>query len=61
MTVPEHDAAPAGGALEDLRAAVAGLPAGDQPDARFDAAEHASRFEAVHAALVAVLDDVDRT
>ena len=61
MTVPEHDAAPAaGGALDTLREAVAGLPAADERDERFDAAGHATRFEAVHEALVAVLADVDR-
>jgi hypothetical protein len=61
MTVPGHDAAPAaGGALEALRAAVADLPPAGGPDDRFDAAEHAERFEAVHDALAAVLADVDR-
>ncbi|GAA4813954.1 hypothetical protein GCM10023200_59600 [Actinomycetospora chlora] len=57
MTVPAHDAA-----LEALREAVAGLPGSDAPDdAPFDAAEHATAFESVHDALVAVLADVDRT
>jgi hypothetical protein len=65
MTEPAHGPAastePAGDALTGLRDAVAALPAGDAPDADFDAAEHATRFEAVHDALVAVLADVDRT
>lgn len=58
----EHDAALAG-----LRDAIASLPDGQaEGDAlddagEFDAAEHATRFEAVHDALVAVLADVDRT
>ncbi|MDD7942600.1 hypothetical protein PHK61_29730 [Actinomycetospora lutea] len=51
----EHDA------LAGLRDAVAALPDGDAPGDEFDAAEHATRFEAVHDALVAVLADVDRT
>lgn len=50
----EHDA------LAGLRDAVAALPDADAPG-DFDAAEHATRFEAVHDALVAVLADVDRT
>jgi hypothetical protein len=49
----EHDA------LAGLRDAVAALP--DDGPGEFDAAEHATRFEAVHDALVAVLADVDRT
>lgn len=32
----------------------------DPPEASFDPAEHAARFEAVHDALVAVLADVDQ-
>jgi ABC-type iron transport system FetAB ATPase subunit len=54
MTVPTGDA------LAALQHAVAGLPDADD-GAGFDAAEHATRFEAVHEALVAVLADVDRT
>ncbi|MEJ2864823.1 hypothetical protein [Actinomycetospora flava] len=51
-----------GDALAGLRDAVAALPHGGAgEDADFDAAEHATRFEAVHDALVAVLADVDRT
>jgi hypothetical protein len=70
MTVPAHDADPTAPettalettALETLRRAVADLPRVDEaPDERFDAAEDAARFEAVHDALVAVLADVDRT
>jgi hypothetical protein len=56
MTVPADDAA-----LATLRDAVAGLPAADAAAEPFDAAEHASAFESVHDALVAVLADVDRT
>ena len=66
MTVPGHDgghAAPQDGpdeALDTLRTAVAALPR-DEQDEPFDAADQATRFEAVHDALVAVLADVDRT
>lgn len=63
-----HGDAPTGDALASLRAAVAALPGDGQADGQtedqaggFDAAEHATRFEAVHDALVAVLADVDRT
>ncbi|TDQ46918.1 hypothetical protein EV188_1145 [Actinomycetospora succinea] len=55
----EHD-----DALAALQGAVAALPdaaSGADEGDDFDAAEHATRFEAVHDALVAVLADVDRT
>lgn len=51
---------PTGDALAGLRAAVAALPH-DAEGGDVDAGEHATRFEAVHEALVAVLADVDRT
>ncbi|MEJ2890383.1 hypothetical protein [Actinomycetospora aeridis] len=64
MTVPPHAD---GDALAALQDAVAALPdghsegTGEGTGDDFDAAEHATRFEAVHEALVAVLADVDRT
>ncbi|GLZ49959.1 hypothetical protein Acsp06_61440 [Actinomycetospora sp. NBRC 106375] len=72
MTVPGHDGGRAASsepadvppsadsALDSLRAAVDALP-WDERDEPFDAADQATRFEAVHDALVAVLADVDRT
>ncbi|MHC1563666.1 hypothetical protein ACR9E3_32340 [Actinomycetospora sp. C-140] len=77
MTVPGHDgghapssepadapptevAPSADSALDSLRAAVGALP-WDEQEEPFDAADQATRFEAVHDALVAVLADVDRT
>jgi hypothetical protein len=60
MTTPDPVA---GDSLEDLRVAVAALPAGDDHhgSTEGDASADAERFEAVHEALVAVLADVDRT
>lgn len=52
---------PTGDALTGLRDAVAALPRSTDAAEDFDVAEHATRFEAVHDALVAVLADVDRT
>lgn len=54
-------------ALRDASARVAELadPAGaavdEAADHAFDAAEHAARFEDLHAALAAVLDELDRS
>jgi len=50
-----------GDALAGLRDTVAALPDAAGAGDEFDAGEHATRFEAVHDALVAVLADVDRT
>jgi DNA-binding MurR/RpiR family transcriptional regulator len=54
-------------ALRDASARVAeladpaGAPLDEAADHAFDAAEHAARFEDLHAALAGVLDELDRS